>query len=245
MKSLVLVAAFFGLATLAGCQNGGSATSTYAGSIDRGGVAKIAPTTKRVKVGKVRRVRANGDIYYVNKYKRVRIRSASSSYAPKRRVKKKTVFSKVLKKSTKSKRRVAKVKHNRTPKGRASSPKNLDKLIAKHAKANGVPLKLARAVVQIESAGRVNARGAAGEVGLMQLMPRTARGIGYKGKMKNLYNPDTNLAYGMKYLGEAYRRGGKTTCGAILKYNAGHYAKRWNPTSRKYCKRAKKIMRKG
>ena len=116
-------------------------------------------------------------------------------------------------------------------------------IIAKHAKANGVPLSLAMAVVQVESNFRANATGAAGEIGLMQIMPRTARGIGYRGPMKALYHPETNIRYGMKYLGEAYRRGGKSTCGAILKYNAGHYAKRMNPISAKYCKRVKKILR--
>ena len=122
-------------------------------------------------------------------------------------------------------------------------PEKLDKLIAKHAKEHGVPVKLARAVVQVESNYNPNARGAVGEVGLMQLRPQTARGMGYKGSMKKLHNPDTNLAYGMKYLGEAYRRGGKTTCGTILKYNAGHYAKRMNKTSARYCKKVKTILK--
>lgn len=116
-------------------------------------------------------------------------------------------------------------------------------IIAKHAKAQGVPVKLAVAVVQIESNYRPNARGAAGEVGLMQLLPNTARYIGYQGKMKHLYNPETNIAYGMKYLGKAHRLGGGSTCGTILKYNAGHGAKRMNETSRKYCARVKRIMR--
>lgn len=122
---------------------------------------------------------------------------------------------------------------------------NYRKLIAKHARANGVPLKLAMAVVEVESNFRSKARGAAGEIGLMQIMPRTARYIGYRGKMKNLYNPDTNLRYGMKYLGKAYRLGGGSTCGAILKYNAGHGAKRMNPISRKYCARVARILRRG
>ena len=117
------------------------------------------------------------------------------------------------------------------------------RLIAKHARANGVPIKLAMAVVQVESNYRANARGRAGEIGLMQIMPRTARGIGYRGKMSNLYNPATNLRYGMKYLGKAYRLGGRSTCGAILKYNAGHGAKRMNPISRKYCQRVQRILR--
>ena len=224
------------LLALAGCQAAGTSTSTYGGSLNSG--QSNASKTVLKKAGKTRRVSKTGDVYYVNKYIRVPRNGAAKStaaYAAKpRRSKSVKSFSKVLKKpAAVRKSKVAK-------RGKANKRvKNLDKLIAKHAKANGVPVKLARAVVKIESGGRVNARGAAGEVGLMQLMPRTARGMGYKGKMKRLYNPDTNLAYGMKYLGEAYRRGGKTTCGAILKYNAGHYAKRWNPTSRKYCKRVK------
>ena len=46
----------------------------------------------------------------------------------------------------------------------------------------------------------------------------------------------------MKYLGEAHRRGGGTVCGTILKYNAGHYAKRMNKVSAKYCGKVKWIM---
>lgn len=115
-------------------------------------------------------------------------------------------------------------------------------IIAKHAKANGVPLKLAMAVVEVESNYRPKARGRAGEIGLMQLLPRTARYIGYEGKMKHLYHPDTNIQYGMKYLGKAYRLGGGTTCGTILKYNAGHAAKRMNRISRHYCRRVQRIM---
>ena len=118
-----------------------------------------------------------------------------------------------------------------------------DALIKTHAKKNGVPVSLARAVIQIESNYRANARGAAGEVGLMQVKPATARGMGYSGSVKNLYDPENNIAYGMKYLGEAYRLGGGTTCGAILKYNAGHYAKRMNPVSAKYCQRVKAILK--
>ena len=98
------------------------------------------------------------------------------------------------------------------------------------------------AVVQIESNYRPEARGRAGEIGVMQLLPNTARYIGYDGKMKNLYHPDTNIEYGMKYLAKAYKLGGKSTCGTILKYNAGHGAKRMNETSRKYCARVQKIM---
>ena len=115
-------------------------------------------------------------------------------------------------------------------------------IIAKHAKANGVPVELAMAVVEVESNYKPKARGRAGEIGLMQLLPRTARYIGYEGKMKHLYHPDTNIEYGMKYLGKAYRLGGGSTCGTILKYNAGHAAKNMHRISRHYCRRVQRIM---
>ena len=117
-------------------------------------------------------------------------------------------------------------------------------IVAREAKAQGVPVALALAIVEIESSFRPKARGAAGEVGLMQVRPRTARGMGYTGTTKALYDPATNVRWGMRYLAEAYRRGGRTTCGTILKYNAGHYAKRMNPISARYCRRVKKVMAK-
>lgn len=120
----------------------------------------------------------------------------------------------------------------------------LNRLITKHAKANGVPVKLAHAVITVESRYNPRARGGAGEVGLMQIKPATARGIGYKGSTKALYDPETNLRWGMKYLGEAQKRGGGTVCGTILKYNAGHYAKRMNKISARYCGKVKNIMAK-
>jgi soluble lytic murein transglycosylase-like protein len=121
---------------------------------------------------------------------------------------------------------------------------SIHKLVGKHARAAGVPVKLALAVVQVESNFNPRARGRAGEVGLMQIKPATARGIGYTGSIKALYNPSTNLIWGMKYLAEARRRGGGSVCGTILKYNAGHYAKRMNKISSRYCGKVKLIMRK-
>lgn len=115
-------------------------------------------------------------------------------------------------------------------------------LIAKHASANGIPIALAHAVVRIESGYRAHVRGGAGEVGLMQIKPSTARAIGYRGSTRGLYNPDTNLRWGMKYLGGAYRRAGGKVCGTVLRYNAGHYARRMNPISARYCRKARRIM---
>ena len=128
-------------------------------------------------------------------------------------------------------------------KNAATSPRgNLDGIIAKYANAYGVPVKLAHAVVRVESNYRVNARGRAGEVGLMQIKPATARMMGYTGSAKGLYDPATNIKYGMRYLGMAHQLGGKTVCGTILKYNAGHGAKRMNKISSAYCSKVKKHL---
>lgn len=116
-------------------------------------------------------------------------------------------------------------------------------LISKYAKSHGVPESLAHAVISVESNYRADARGAAGEVGLMQIKPATARMMGYKGSTKALYNPETNIKYGMKYLAKAHQLGGGTTCGTILKYNAGHGAKRMNPVSKRYCGKVAKLMK--
>lgn len=125
-----------------------------------------------------------------------------------------------------------------------SSGKNgINALIAKYASQHGVPYSLARAVVQVESTFRPNVTGAAGEIGLMQIKLATARGMGYKGSRKGLYDPATNLYWGMKYLARAHQLSGGSTCGTILKYNGGHGAKRMNPVSSRYCGKVKHILK--
>ncbi|MTI19132.1 lytic transglycosylase domain-containing protein [Rhodobacteraceae bacterium RKSG542] len=124
----------------------------------------------------------------------------------------------------------------------ASKSSNYDKLIKKHAKKHGVPADLARAVVQVESNFNAKARGAAGEVGLMQIKPATARGMGYRGSTKALYNPETNIDWGMRYLAGAHKKAGGDLCGTILRYNAGHAAKRMNRISARYCSKVKNIL---
>jgi soluble lytic murein transglycosylase-like protein len=125
---------------------------------------------------------------------------------------------------------------------KASQQKKLESMTRRIAKKHGVPADLAVAVVTIESRWNHKARGRAGEVGLMQIKPQTARGIGYKGSVKALYNPETNLTWGMKYLAEAHRRADGNLCGTILRYNAGIYAKRMNPISARYCGKVKRML---
>ena len=123
-----------------------------------------------------------------------------------------------------------------TPRGRYHS------IITRYAAEYGVPVSLAHAVINVESQYRPNVRGSAGEVGLMQIKPATARGVGYRGSVQGLYDPETNIRFGMKYLGMARKLGDGTTCGTILKYNAGHNAKRMNPVSRAYCVKVTRLL---
>ncbi|WP_416064196.1 lytic transglycosylase domain-containing protein [Rhizobium sp. ZK1] len=108
-------------------------------------------------------------------------------------------------------------------------------LISKYANQYDVPVALATAVIRIESNFNPMARGSHGEIGLMQIKPATARMMGYSGSAKGLFDPETNIKYGMKYLATAHDLGGGQTCNTILKYNAGHGAKRMNPVSKSYC----------
>lgn len=118
------------------------------------------------------------------------------------------------------------------------------RLISKYAEEYGVPDDLAHAVVQIESNFRPTVKGKAGEIGLMQVKPATARLMGYDGPDYGLYDPETNIRYGMKYLAGAHDLGGGKLCGTILKYNAGHAAKRMNPTSKRYCEKVQAVIAK-
>lgn len=103
----------------------------------------------------------------------------------------------------------------------APSPQ-LAALIAHHATANGVPATLAHSVIMRESRYNPGARNRA-YWGLMQISHATARGIGYRGPAQGLLDPDTNLRYGMTYLGNAYRVAGGDQRRAMKLYASGFY----------------------
>ncbi len=115
-------------------------------------------------------------------------------------------------------------------------------LIRQYADQYDVPVELAMAVVRIESNFRPTAKGSAGEIGLMQIKPATAKLMGYKGRASGLYDPETNIRFGMKYLAGAHELGDGKLCRTILKYNAGHGAKRMNPVSQRYCNKVEVVI---
>lgn len=69
----------------------------------------------------------------------------------------------------------------------------------------------------------------------MQIKPATARMMGFRGTTKALFDPETNIRWGMQYLATAHQLGGGEVCSTILRYNAGHGATRMNPVSKRYC----------
>jgi soluble lytic murein transglycosylase-like protein len=131
---------------------------------------------------------------------------------------------------------VASTDHAFASASQAGHAKKYSTMIAKYARANGVPVELARAVVKHESGFNPKATGQAGEIGLMQIKLSTARGMGYRGSAKALYDPATNLQWGMKYLGKARKLAGGSECGTLSKYNGGHGTKRM---IKGYCSKVK------
>ena len=133
---------------------------------------------------------------------------------------------------------------NPAPKRRARSQgvAAIEALVDKHAAAHKVPADLAHALVQVESSYNPKATGRNGEIGLLQISPKTARAIGYDGPPKGLYDPDTNLTWGMKYLARAHDLADGDTCGTLLRYNAGLQANRMNAASSRFCAKVKSVM---
>jgi len=108
--------------------------------------------------------------------------------------------------------------------------------LAEHAaKATGIPPEIAQAVMVVESAYHPDAIGSAGEVGLMQVLPATARMMGFTGTDTELMVPETNIHYGVEYLAQAWRLAGKDLCTTAMKYRAGHGEERFSVKSVDYC----------
>ncbi len=94
--------------------------------------------------------------------------------------------------------------------------KVLDALADKASRATGVDASLIRGVIQAESAGNARARSSAGAVGLMQLMPGTARELGV-----NPLDAEQNVMGGARYLAGLLKRFGGDERLALAGYNAG------------------------
>jgi soluble lytic murein transglycosylase-like protein len=117
--------------------------------------------------------------------------------------------------------------------------KTYQALIKREAEQNGLPPDVADAVAAVESGYDPGAVGAAGEIGLMQVLPETAAMLGFKGDLAELARPDVNIHYGVTYLSEAWRLTGGDLCRSLMKYRAGHGEEVMSPLSIIYCGRAR------
>jgi hypothetical protein len=84
------------------------------------------------------------------------------------------------------------------------------------AKRWGLNPRIFRALIRQESGGRQSAKSPAGAIGLSQLMPATAKGLGV-----DPYDPQQNLEGGAKYLRQQLDRFGGDYRKALAAYNAG------------------------
>src|SRR4029079_7146164 len=92
-----------------------------------------------------------------------------------------------------------------------------------HARATNVPEALVHGVIVRESRYRPDIVGRGGTIGLMQIKLATARGLGSTGDAAGLRDPDTNLAYGTKYLAGAWRAASSDHARAMHYYASGYY----------------------
>lgn len=103
---------------------------------------------------------------------------------------------------------------NETPEIRA--------LINQYADLYEVPRTLVHRVVQRESMYRPGARNGP-YWGMMQILPATARSMGFRGQPSDLLDAETNLKYAVKYLRGAWLVSDGDEPTAVMWYARGYY----------------------
>lgn len=103
-------------------------------------------------------------------------------------------------------------------------------IIARASQTYNVDPRLIRAVIQTESTNNPKAVSPKGAIGLMQVEPTTAQGMGYKG---NLTDPQTNINAGTQYLSQLLDKYGDPQK-ALMAYHGGFDQRGWGPLTQAY-----------
>jgi soluble lytic murein transglycosylase len=106
-------------------------------------------------------------------------------------------------------------------------PLHHEAIVRAHARNYSLDPALLAAVIYEESRFRADARSRSGAVGLMQLLPSTARGIaertgGSRFRVADLYDPEINVRYGSWYLRYLLEKYAEVEL-ALAAYNAGQH----------------------
>ncbi|MCX8509754.1 MAG: lytic transglycosylase domain-containing protein [Rhodobacteraceae bacterium] len=104
----------------------------------------------------------------------------------------------------------------------AGNTPQMQRLVARYAAAYDIPESLIHRVIRRESSYNPRARHR-NYYGLMQIDPRTARAMGYKGPAEGLLDAETNLKYAGKYLRGAWLVARGNQDRAVMWYAKGYY----------------------